>query len=215
MAPRDVVPGTIYAEQIVEALRTCAALILICSRNIESSTHVRNEVERAFSFHKPIIPFRMEKVELGAALEYFLGSAHWLDAWDLSLEESAVRIAEAILARLGNRLPLLSRGAGDAPVRQITLENAIAWSCDLLADDEKCLFRWVSIFAGGFSLEAAEAVCAQMTAKSLVSWTAFCLWSIRACSRRGMFGESHSSACWKPCASTHWAGSLKTPKRRR
>ena len=58
IAPRDVGPGMIYAEQIVKAIRDCGALVLICSSASDKSSHVRNEVERAFSHDKPIVPFR-------------------------------------------------------------------------------------------------------------------------------------------------------------
>jgi tetratricopeptide (TPR) repeat protein len=64
-----------------------------------------------------------------------------------------------LLARLGTRLPLLTGGARDLPTRQQTLRSAIAWSYDLLTEPEQQLFRRLSVFGGGFSLAAAEAVC--------------------------------------------------------
>src|SRR5207248_5703505 len=56
------------------------------------------------------------------------------------------------------RLPLLTGGARDLPARQQTLRGAIAWSYDLLDEAERCLFRRLSIFVGGCTLEAAEAI---------------------------------------------------------
>jgi tetratricopeptide (TPR) repeat protein len=65
---------------------------------------------------------------------------------------------QALLARLEQRLPLLTGGARDAPERQRTLRNTIAWSYDLLSEDEQALFRRIAVFAGGMTLESAEAV---------------------------------------------------------
>jgi predicted ATPase len=85
-----------------------------------------------------------------------------LDGLPLAIELAASRIkllpAQAILARLNNRLKLLTGGARDLPARQQTIRETIAWSYDLLEEDEKTLFRRLSVFVGGLSLEAAEEV---------------------------------------------------------
>src|SRR5215470_316080 len=81
-----------------------------------------------------------------------------LDGLPLALELAAARLAlltpSALLARLEHRLPLLSRGARDLPARQQTLRTTIAWSYDLLEAGEQQLFRHLSVFVGGFTLEA-------------------------------------------------------------
>jgi predicted ATPase len=96
-----------------------------------------------------------------------------LDGLPLALERAAARSnvlpPEALLARLVHRLPLLTRRARDVPQRQQTLLNTIAWSYDLLAESEKALFRRLAVFAGGFTLEAVQAVCVLDTASTAPS----------------------------------------------
>jgi predicted ATPase/DNA-binding XRE family transcriptional regulator len=87
-----------------------------------------------------------------------------LDGLPLAIELAAARAQllapRPLLVRLEQRLPLLTRGAQDLPVRQRTLAATVAWSYDLLGEADQCLFRRMAVFVGGCTLEAVEAVCA-------------------------------------------------------
>jgi predicted ATPase/class 3 adenylate cyclase len=86
-----------------------------------------------------------------------------LDGLPLAIELAAVRVKllspQSMVARLAQRLPLLTGGARDLPERQRTLRGAIEWSHDLLDEPKRQLFARLAVFMGGCTLEAAEAVC--------------------------------------------------------
>ena len=87
-----------------------------------------------------------------------------LDGLPLAIELAAARVrglaVEQIATRLDDRFRLLTSGSRTATRQQQTLRAAVDWSYDLLDPPEQALFDRLSVFAGGFTLSAAEAVCA-------------------------------------------------------
>ena len=114
-------------------------------------------VERA---HSVAPGFELTDANAGAVAEI----CRRLDGLPLAIELAAARIKllgpEALASRLDQKFNVLTSGARDMPERQRTLENTLAWSFDLLSADEQALFARLGVFAGPFSLAAAEAVCA-------------------------------------------------------
>ena len=86
-----------------------------------------------------------------------------LDGLPLAIELAAPRIKlfspQALLTRLSHRLEMLTSGPQDMPERHHSLQTAISWSYDMLDTPEQALFRRLAVFIGGWTLDAAEAVC--------------------------------------------------------
>jgi predicted ATPase/DNA-binding SARP family transcriptional activator len=99
----------------------------------------------------------------GANARALVGICNALDGMPLALELAAARVkllsAEEILTRLERPLEVLAGGQADLPPRQQTLRATIDWSHQLLTEEQQTLFARLSVFAGGFTLEAVEAVC--------------------------------------------------------
>lgn len=96
-----------------------------------------------------------------------------LDGIPLAIELAAARVKlfspEEIAARLDNRFRLLTGGSRTALPRQQTLKALIDWSYELLAEEERALFRALSVFAGGWTFAAAEAICEQDVLEGLTN----------------------------------------------
>ncbi len=161
------------APLVAELLSACPRLkVLVTSR---SPLHLRGEYELPVEplEQEAAVTLFLERVQAArpdldsgsATLQTAAAICERLDRLPLALELAAARVKvlslPALLERLKSRLPLLTGGALDLPQRQRTMRDAVAWSYELLSPAEQRLFRRLAIFAGGWTLEAAEAICAE------------------------------------------------------
>src|SRR5712692_8376114 len=173
------------ASQVADLLTSCPQLkMLITSREV---LHVRAEHEfavpplalpdpahlpdLAMLTHSPSVALCLQRAQ-AVKPEFRLTTTNAravaeicvrLDGLPLAIELAAARMKllspEALLARLGRRLAMLTGGGRDVPARQQTLRNTIEWGYQLLNTWEQRLFGWLSVFVGGCTLQAAEVVC--------------------------------------------------------
>jgi hypothetical protein len=106
IAPRDIRPSHDFPSAIVEAIRRARLMLLVLSRSAVGSPHVKREVFCAEEHRVPVLPFRVEDVELDEAMKYMLGPTHWLDArdqgWAAHLPELARAVARLVVGGNGN-----------------------------------------------------------------------------------------------------------------
>lgn len=142
-------------EYIVPPLEFAAPVGGNFVKELGQTEAVRLFVERAKAV-QPAFTLTAENAEIVATI------CRRLDGLPLAIELAAARAKvlspAALLARLEQRLPLLTGGSRDLPARQQTMRATIAWSYDLLTAHEQALFRQLAVFVGGFDLIAAEAV---------------------------------------------------------
>jgi TolB-like protein len=100
IAPRDVVPGALYADEIIHAISDAKLLVLVLSGSAASSPHVGREVERAASKRRPIITLRIDSAPLTTALEYFLSESQWIELGSDGSEFACKRVLDAVRRQL-------------------------------------------------------------------------------------------------------------------
>jgi hypothetical protein len=100
IAPRDVLPGRVWGEAIVEAIGSTRLMVIVLSGESNHSPQVVREVERAVAAGLVVVPFRIEEIEPTGAMAYFLASEHWLDAMTPPLEAHVSHLTEVVQALL-------------------------------------------------------------------------------------------------------------------
>ncbi len=158
------------ADDVSTLLRSCPGLrIVVTSREVLRVTgefeYQVSPLDAAAGVRLFLDRSRLVRVDVAnteADLDAVRRIVDRLEGLPLAIELAAARVRvlspTAILQRLETSLDLLAGGARDLPERQRTLRAAIAWSHDLLSDDEQAIFRRVAVFAGGWTTEIAQVV---------------------------------------------------------
>jgi hypothetical protein len=94
IAPRDVRPGHDYGAEIIHGIERSRCLVLVLSEAANKSTFVRREVVTAVNRQKPVFPIRVADVLPSPALELYVSSTHWIDAWSGALVDHVRKLAE-------------------------------------------------------------------------------------------------------------------------
>jgi hypothetical protein len=111
IAPRDITPGADWGEAIIDGINGARVFVLVFSSNANSSQQIKREVERAVNHGLPIIPLRIEDVQPGKSLEYFLSMPHWLNALTPPLEKHLNYLAEVVRHILDGKPPPVQQSA--------------------------------------------------------------------------------------------------------
>jgi non-specific serine/threonine protein kinase len=182
-------------EQVIEIASLVARIAAECHDVkiiVTSRRPLRIGGEQEFALSPLPLPETADEIEQNPAVALFIKRAHMvnpglqfdakamrtiaeicrgLDGLPLAIELAASRVkalSPAVLAtHLGNRMRLLTGGPRDAPIRQQALRSTISWSYDLLTPEEQRLYRWLSVFTGGFSFEAVELLAERLDATEI------------------------------------------------
>jgi TolB-like protein len=113
IAPRNVTPGAHYAGEIVHAIDSARAIVLILSHDAATSPHVLREIERATSKRHPVVTLRVDQAPLPAEFEYFLNASQWLDASGAETGRAMPKLISAV--RVAIQAPAATQAAGPTP----------------------------------------------------------------------------------------------------
>jgi TolB-like protein len=126
IAPRNVVPGTLYADGIVQAIDESTILVLILSAQAVASAHVGREVERAASKRHPIIAFRTDTAPLTPGFEYFLNQSQWIETGSGGNDAAITQLVGAVGQHLASGISEQNRAPqAPAAVRKTAMPRRI------------------------------------------------------------------------------------------
>lgn len=144
MAPRDVNPGAAWASEIIAAIHGARAMVLVFSSNANASPQIEREVERAINKGIPVIPVRVENVQPSDALEYYISTPHWLDAFSPPLEAHLEKLSISVKR-------LLSMPEAETSKKAATPDTISAKAASVVAAPAT-RSRWPLIAGGGTAI---------------------------------------------------------------
>ncbi len=156
------------ASFVADVLETCPRLSVLVSSRTPLRLRGEQELLLVPLLLEDAVTLFCERVQAGrpgraSAVSEVAAICEQVDRLPLALELAAMHVKVLSLPelreRLTHRLALLRGGARDLPARQQTMEDAIAWSYELLTEQQQRCFRTLGVFVGGWTLEAAEAIC--------------------------------------------------------
>lgn len=127
IAPRDVAPGSLYADQIIGAINKAKVVALILSKDALASPHVSREIERASSKRRPIITLRADPSELTPAFEYFLSESQWIDVAAEGRHKAFGKAVTAIRQHVEGAAGAETFRAAAGPLQQPSAINRLRW----------------------------------------------------------------------------------------
>src|SRR5436305_4198545 len=153
---------------VADLLANCPHLFILVTSRTPLRLRAEQEVQLAPLPLKDAVTLFCERAKAVRTTQVYAESevaaiCEQVDRLPLAIELAAMHVKLLPLSelqkRLTHRLMLLRDGARDLPKRQQTMENAIAWSYELLTEEQQRCFRALGVFVGGWTLEAAEEVC--------------------------------------------------------
>ena len=131
IAPRDIPPGSTWAESIIEGISSCQIFLVILSSNANLSKSVQREVERALDRSKITIPFRIENIKPTGSMEFCLSATQWFDALTPPLEAHISKL----VATIKSVLPSIRNSETDELINKPSTEELII-SNEIAQDDQ-------------------------------------------------------------------------------
>ncbi len=133
IAPRNVIPGSQYADGIVRAINGAKLLVLVLSESAIASPHVGKEVERASSKQRPIIALKTDTTPLTPALEYFLSESQWVDVGPDGMDAALAKLIAAVRRHLAAPDASASAPQSRTPWVRASSKRRLPWIAAVVA----------------------------------------------------------------------------------